>query len=289
MRVGDTVSVVSTVEREFREKTLIQLFFNPLKSHQDFPHFGEIWIDGKSIASMTPTNEFTLAGSFSATQEICDKAKGAIEGSIDVKLLAFNRMFKVIPTSNFVGGFELTCTSDLQVTVPISETLTDANSVELFYIEPREVTGGISTKANLTIDLETNELRGLLTGEGRAEEKVGCRVSSLDESFDDDEATVSYELTYYADVFGTYDTDNNFSIEIQPVVSYISKAIKPYTHDFCKQFNPQLEWETSDLLGDGIISGTIVDRTVSLKTDWVIVPLGGWHVEGEGQGVAQGK
>lgn len=197
-------------------------------------------------------------------------------------------MFKVIPTSNFVGGFELTCTSDLQVTVPISETLTDANSVELFYFEPREVTGDISSKADLAIDLETKELLGLLSGEGRVEEKVGCRVSSSEESFDDDEAAVSYELTYYADVFGTYDPDNSFRIKIQPDVSYISKVIRPYTQDFCKQFNPQLEWETSQR-GEGIISGTIVDRTVSLTTDWEIFLLGGWHVKGKGQGVAQAK
>ncbi len=111
VRVGDTVSVVSTVERDFLNLTLIELFLTSVSLHQDFPHQGAIWVDGTSIAAMTATNEFTLSGSFQATQALCDDAATG-EGSVEVKLLAFNRMFSLIPTANFVGSFTLMCNEE---------------------------------------------------------------------------------------------------------------------------------------------------------------------------------
>ncbi len=108
VEVGDTVTVVSTVARSFINLTPIELFLTSFTYHQDFPHSGEIWVDGKSIGEMTPANDLTLTGSFQATQSLCDQADAG-GGSIKVKLLAFNRMFRVVPESNFVGSFQLAC------------------------------------------------------------------------------------------------------------------------------------------------------------------------------------
>ena len=295
VEVGDTVRVVANVQRKFVPLTGFQVLDTLLSGdsstsyHQGVPHRGEIWVNRESIANMTVEKEFTLTGSFQVTQELCDLTTGVFFSSpVEVKLLAFNRMYNKFDTPNFVGSFELLCATHSKIQVTIKETITDATPVQLALIETRDGTGDISSTAELTMYLdETKEVSGWVKGEGRVEEKVGCRDSTLEESYDLDEATVSYELTYHAEVFGTHDPDNNFSIKFQPFVSYTAKVIKPYTHDRCKSFNRQLEWEVFEDLGnDGIISGTFFDDTVTLRTDWA---YRGWHIKGEGQGVAPGR
>lgn len=66
-----------SVEREFINLSLTQLFLTRTTLHQEFPHTGEIWVNGQSISNMASTNDFTLTGSFTATQELCDQADGS--------------------------------------------------------------------------------------------------------------------------------------------------------------------------------------------------------------------
>jgi hypothetical protein len=106
--IGETLSIVSTVEREFINISLVDLFVtDDLTPHNDFPHRGEVWLDGQPIAELTPSgNEFTLSGEIEITAEICAAAE---TGEVEIKLLAFNEMFARIPTANFVGRFHISC------------------------------------------------------------------------------------------------------------------------------------------------------------------------------------
>ncbi len=108
---GQTVSVVSTVTRDFINLSLIDLFLTRLSPHQEFPHTGEMLIDGDVVGTLAPSNDFRLAGSFDSTRALCERAEQA-GGSLEVKLLAYNRMFSLIPTANYVGSFLFTCTDN---------------------------------------------------------------------------------------------------------------------------------------------------------------------------------
>ncbi len=108
---GQTVPIVSTVERDFVILSLTELFVTSRSPHQDFPHTGELWLNGESFATLDSSNDFTLNGSFVVTPAICDAAEQN-GGSVEIKILAYNRMFSSIETSNFVGSFFVECTEN---------------------------------------------------------------------------------------------------------------------------------------------------------------------------------
>ncbi len=113
---GQSVAVVATVERDFINLTLTQIFLTRVSPHQEFPHIGELWVNGAPIAELSPANEFTLMGSFTAGDSLCDAAAQEA-GGVEVKILAFNRMFRVIPTANFVGSFFVKCVDNMRPVV----------------------------------------------------------------------------------------------------------------------------------------------------------------------------
>ena len=105
---GEILPIVSTVERDFVNISLVDLFFtDDLTPHTDFPVRGEVWFDGQPIAELTPAgNEFTLSGGVEVTADMCSAAE---TGEVEIKLIAFNEMFASIPTANFVGRFRISC------------------------------------------------------------------------------------------------------------------------------------------------------------------------------------
>ena len=109
---GQTVPVVATVGRDFINLTLTDLFLWRISPHQEFPHTGELLLDGDHLATLEAFNDFRLTGSFAATRALCERAAQA-GGSLEVKVLAYNRMFSLIPTANYAGSFRFRCTDNM--------------------------------------------------------------------------------------------------------------------------------------------------------------------------------
>ncbi len=103
-----SLQIVSTVERDFVNISLIELFFaDDTSPHTDFPSRGEVWIDGAPVAALSPSgNSFTLSGSLEVTPEICAMAETE---QVEAKIIAYNEMFSLVPTSNYVGRFRISC------------------------------------------------------------------------------------------------------------------------------------------------------------------------------------
>ncbi len=124
VKASQTVEVRATIARNVQWlQPITDLIALPLDVHTTWPHRAELWLKtGDSalggnithikLGNLSVQNERILTGSFTVTADMCQKAALSLSKTVTIKLIAYNYMYNVVESPNFVGDFKISC-SDL--------------------------------------------------------------------------------------------------------------------------------------------------------------------------------
>jgi hypothetical protein len=243
---GQSVPVVSTITRDFINLTPVDLFLPRLTPHQEFPHTGELLLDGEVIATLTPSNDFRLNGSFEATRTLCERAEGP-GGPLEVKVLAYNRMFRTIPTANYAGSFKFACTDNQ---APVVDAGPDQ---EIDLNESARMSGSVEDDG---LPIPPGVTVSTWSGSGPGQVEFGDRRNLVTRATFSEPGV--YEITLTADD-GELATMDKLTVTVRALGDRDPPelTVEPCGGTFAAGDNLQLEVEASDASGIAELTATI--------------------------------